>query len=308
MITRDGKLEVFENFHRDTRLPKFAPKDPPKKFEDFRVRDSDDLTRLRQEGTLIFNSSASTAVTDWGGSSNIVMMANPRDSSMMVSESDQDEIVKAPKTTKKWWGRFVQKKPKEPVYGPPLTIQEFFKTIKNSTEELNVVRTRAAGYEQAMKTALENGQTALVEKLVAGLHAAKMECQLEAIGLPRYLEEESVVQFVRQSTKKLDLTWMKNFTRIIPARVIDKKKIADEHSIFDNYAILHYDPEGISKADTKEEVARKKDPILFGLIEDRRRLYFLGDWEDEFCNLTLDRVADEIGEAAIKNLENDKPV
>jgi hypothetical protein len=47
-------------------------------------------------------------------------------------------------------------------------------------------------------------------------------------------------------------------------------------------------------ADTKEEIARKKDPILFGLIEDRRRLYFVGDWEDEYCNLTLDKIADAV--------------
>jgi len=294
MITKDGKLEVFENFRKDTRLPKFQPKKP----EVDQLRHADYAAKSDNQSPIFFSSNSTAVTTQWA-SGGMVMMSNPISGLSVAQQSDQSS-QKVP-----FWDRILSRRPKPPTYGPPITIQEFFKSIKNSVEELNVVRTRAAGYEKAIKAAIENGQTALVEKLTAGLNAAKLECQLEAIGLPKYIEEDSVVQFVRQSTKKVDLTWMVNFTRVIPAPIIEKKKLADDHLIFDNYAIMHYDPEGTGKAATKEEIERKKDPILFGLIEDRRRLYFIGDWEDEFCTLTLDSIADSIGDAAIKNLAAD---
>jgi hypothetical protein len=60
--------------------------------------------------------------------------------------------------------------------------------------------------------------------------------------------------------------------------------------IFDNYVILHFDPEGKSTQLTEEEIRRKKDPILFGVFGESRRLYFIGDWKDEFCDLTLEEL------------------
>ena len=296
MITKDGKLEVFENFKKDYRLPKFQP---PKPATD-ELKHADYASKSDNQSPSIFISSNSTAITSSWAGGGMVMMSNPVSGGLTVAARNDQSVQKVP-----FWDRILSRKPKPPTYGPPLTIQEFFRSIKNSVEELNVIRTRAAGYEKAIQAAIANGQTALVEKLTAGLHAAKVEAQLEAIGLPKYLEEDSVVQFVRQSTKKVDLTWMVNFTRIIPAPIIEKKKLADEHGIFDNYAIMHYDPHGTGKADTKEEIERKKDPILFGLIEDRRRLYFIGDWEDEYCHLTLDSIADSLGDEAIKNLAAD---
>jgi hypothetical protein len=296
MITKEGKLEVFENFRRDIRLPKYQPKKPEVdtlKHSDYQVQKSDN------QSPGVFFSSNSTAITTQWTSGNIVMMTNPV-SGMTVAERNDQSEGKVP-----FWDRILSRRPKPPTYGPPMTIQEFFKSIKNSVEELKTVRSRADGYERAIKAALENGQTALVERLTAGLHSAKFEAQLEAIGLTKYLEEASVVRFAKRSLEKVDLTWMVNFTRIIPAPIIEKKKLADDLLIFDNYAIMHYDPEGTGKADTKEEIERKKDPILFGLIEGRRRLYFIGDWEDEFCTLTLDDIADCIGDEAIKNLAAD---
>lgn len=40
---------------------------------------------------------------------------------------------------------------------------------------------------------------------------------------------------------------------------------------------------------------KDKDPILFGTFQDRKqkvcvdRFYYLGDWVDEYCDLTLDQ-------------------
>lgn len=44
--------------------------------------------------------------------------------------------------------------------------------------------------------------------------------------------------------------------------------------------------------------------ILFGLIEGRRRLYVVGDWVDEICDLTMDQIADSIGNDAIGEIKH----
>jgi len=38
----------------------------------------------------------------------------------------------------------------------------------------------------------------------------------------------------------------------------------------------------------------KKDPIAFGKIEETDRYYFITDWEDEFCDLTLEDIVDQL--------------
>jgi hypothetical protein len=203
-----------------------------------------------------------------------------------------------------WWFALLGKRPK-PQQSGRISIEQFFTSVHNSARELDLVRNRAAGYEQAMLRAKQAGQQALLEQLKAGMNAYKMETQLLALGLPRFLEEQDLVKFYKQSKKGLRLDWVKNFVRQVPQEVLAKKIRADEIGIFDNYAVLHYDPQVKSYAETEEEKVRRKDPILFGLMSGRRRLYMVGDWKDEYCDLTLDQVADALGEGSVKDLGTD---
>ena len=43
-------------------------------------------------------------------------------------------------------------------------------------------------------------------------------------------------------------------------------------------------------ADKGEEMKKRKDPILFGVIAGSNKLYFIGDWIDEYCDLRFDDV------------------
>ena len=51
---------------------------------------------------------------------------------------------------------------------------------------------------------------------------------------------------------------------------------------------------------TKKEKEIKKDPILFGVIKKSRKLYYVADWKDEVCDLTLDKMFSELGENVLK--------
>jgi hypothetical protein len=185
-----------------------------------------------------------------------------------------------------------------------LSVEQFFSSVHNSQREIEVVTERARGYELAMVKASRAGQQALFEQLTDGLHANRMEAQLVAIGMARYLSEEDLVRFYKKSDRGMRLDWIKNFTRQIPDEILVKKVRADGIGIFDNYAVLHYDPDVKSWAETqKEREEHMRDPILFGLMRGRRRLYVVGDWVDEYCNLTLDQVADALGKEVVREIE-----
>jgi len=114
----------------------------------------------------------------------------------------------------------------------------------------------------------------------------------------KFVTEKQIMELYdkTETSKNLKLTWVENFGRIIPDAILKAKEIADEKKIFDNYVILHYDPENNGEALTKKEIEKKKDPILFGVFRKSRKLYYIADWKDEYCDLTLDEMFNTLGD------------
>jgi len=48
--------------------------------------------------------------------------------------------------------------------------------------------------------------------------------------------------------------------------------------------------EQIYRLTRKRRDEKRKDPILFGVIAGSNKLYFIGDWIDEYCDLRFDDV------------------
>jgi hypothetical protein len=92
------------------------------------------------------------------------------------------------------------------------------------------------------------------------------------------------------------------YTRVIPKNILKRKKELDKYKFFSKYVIYHYWDEKLEKKkEKKEKLSSKeksdmKDPILFGVREDQPdKLYFIADWEDEYCDLTFTDLIDELG-------------
>lgn len=172
-------------------------------------------------------------------------------------------------------------------------IFKFFEQVKlTSKESQRKYVERIEPYMVALKQANELGQKALADKLTAEIFNNKYESILYAENFHYKITEEELVYFVKKTEKGVRLDYIENFVRPIPKEVAEIKKKADSLLVFDNYCILHYDPELKSYKQTKEqeeELRRKKsDPILFGMINGSRNLYYITDWIDEYCNLTLE--------------------
>lgn len=173
-----------------------------------------------------------------------------------------------------------------------LTILDFFKLLPENFNDLKSFENISDQYEKALLQANELGQIALADKLTNQIVVAKYELQLIQYKLTKYVTEKQLITFYEQvkDEKNLKLTWIKNFTRVIPEDVYALKKASDSYNVFDNYVILHYDPNEENEELTEEEKEKKKDPILFGVIQNSRKLYYIADWKDEFCDLTLEEM------------------
>ena len=179
---------------------------------------------------------------------------------------------------------------------PQMDAIKFFTTVKlTSKESAETYRDRVSKYLKAVHNANMIGQTALVEKLLSEMIANKYEALLYSTGKYYVITEEQLVNFAKKTEKSIDLCYIKNYARPIPSDVIDQVAKVNELEVFDNYVVLFYDSKGTSKRETKKEEAKRKDPIIFGVIAGSNKLYYITDWVDEYCDLTLEKFVDIIG-------------
>ena|SRR3990167_7558810 len=183
-----------------------------------------------------------------------------------------------------------------------ISPQLFFKYAKKKFGLLEDVRMkgRIQRLEKAFYNAVENGQDALSEKLINEVARETRESVLYAKGIRHFVERDDINKH-KWNIKggHISDTKFKDFTRVIPKDVLSKKKKYE--NVFDDFIIFHYwDEDSAKKAEknekmSKEEVSKMRDPILFGVIKETNRLYFIADWEDEFCDLKFEDIIDVIG-------------
>jgi hypothetical protein len=269
MITTSNKLEIFENF---VSIPKATKKEE------------------NSSGTI--SVSNMTSFISGGPERD----ANSLTDSIEVRAVDYFHYLHMHEHSLKSWIRlkgaellFPKKKITKIRYQ---SVDEFFNDVKSSIKTLEVNPSSVEFYTNAIETAKSNGQIAFLEILRDKKDGVLAETKLLEVGEVKYVTEEDVVKFYKKANLKnrmLKLTWIKNYARMIPEDVIEAKKKFDGSELFDNYVILHFDKFDNSTQMTKAEVEKAKDPILFGVLKGTRNLYFIGDWIDEYCDLTLDK-------------------
>lgn len=178
-----------------------------------------------------------------------------------------------------------------------------FKFIKKKFGILEgvIIKRRLDKLEKAAYQAIENGQEVLADKFIRELSRETRESVLYAKGIRHFVERADVMK-VKNNIKggHISDTLYKDFTRVIPKDVIEKKKKVED--CFDGFVIYHYYDKEVEKKLAKkqkmtpDEERKMKDPILFGIIKETDRLYFIADWEDEYCDLTFDEIVDVVGE------------
>jgi len=181
--------------------------------------------------------------------------------------------------------------------GKDLNPALVFRLIKNKFNTIGDLK-----YKSRMKKIkaladkyLKLGHNALAEKFQKELLEEIVFAELKGAGISLYIEKSFINKYkYKVKGGHISDTKFKDYTKEIPEDILKRKKQLDKMKMFTDYVIYHYwDEKAEAKKEKKEKItpeekARMKDPILFGIRKEMPdRLFFIGDWIDEHCDLTF---------------------
>lgn len=181
-----------------------------------------------------------------------------------------------------------------------LNPSEYFEYVKNK-KNIATDESLTAVYENCLDLLNKyntTGQIAGMKKLFFHLQCIEKERELVKLGINTFVYKDDIEDYIDHiADDVVKIIELENYEREIPDDIVKTiEKVKDKfdrlYIIFTDYA----NKEGRKVAAEK----REKDPILFGaFIDDKSkiivdRFYFLGDWVDEYCDLTLDKLVSEV--------------
>ena len=161
-------------------------------------------------------------------------------------------------------------------------------TLKNS---INAFVTLAEKYKKT-------GQIKATEKLMYLAEVMKKEEKLIELGINTFIYKDTIEDYITKvADKTVKIVELSRYMREIPDEIVETvSKVKD---IFDELYVVFTDYTGKEERRVEKE-RRDKDPILFGAFKNNAvvadRFYFLGDWIDEYCDLTLDKLIEQYKE------------
>lgn len=185
---------------------------------------------------------------------------------------------------------------------------EYFEQVKSRKQTMT-----AAGLSQLYENCLalleeyqRSGQIAAQKKLLFHIDNITREKKLLDLGIDTFVYKSDVDDFIHMvDNKVVKIVELENYQRRIPEEII--QKIERCKGIFDKMYVVFTD---YTKREERrvEAIKREKDPILFGTFQDTatrtvvERFYFIGDWTDEYCDLTLDKMVAVVKEKADRDI------
>lgn len=141
------------------------------------------------------------------------------------------------------------------------------------------------------------GQVKGARKLLFHLECIERERKIVAAGINMFIYRDDIEEYIDSIAKDVvKIIELENYEREIPDEIV---RVIEAHKDkFDHLYVLFTDYTGKVERQIEKE-RRSADPILFGTLQDDNtqtvvdRFYYLGDWEDEFCDLTLDKMVGE---------------
>ena len=184
----------------------------------------------------------------------------------------------------------------------PSTYFEYVKGMKdkiNDTDQQLVIDNILKMIEKCKIT----NQTAMAKRLAHQAKLAVRELDVAKQGFDVYVDRKVIEKFIQDvEGKAIKIIELSEYTREIPDDQIDKITLAQK--LFDKLYIIYTD---YALKDTKKvaKERRDKDPIVFGAFLDNDgdmktkiyvedRLFFICDWVEEKCDLTLEEIAKDI--------------
>lgn len=183
---------------------------------------------------------------------------------------------------------------------------EYFNDLKSkkhkwNTEKLKLLQENTS---KLLQKAYSLGQESVCKKLLFNVDVIQKEKKLFDLGVDTFIYKDDVLHYIgKVADEAVKIIELKKYPREIPDEISEKIIELKKKKIFDEYVIVFTDYTGEAEREVAKE-RRRKDPILFGVFKKDDniidRFYFLGDWEDEYCDLTLDKMVEEMSSEGIE--------
>lgn len=168
----------------------------------------------------------------------------------------------------------------------------YFTYVKNRLKENTVkaLEPKVKRLKALAEEAMECEQTAVKEELLKFMVISIREMECIEAGYGKYVTRDDIEKFIKNvKGKTISFDELSKFPRVLPKDVRDILKEVQFTKIFDEFHILHNNPTNSTVKTNKEKII-EKDPILFGRFSyDPERFFYITDWEDEYCDLTLEK-------------------
>lgn len=299
VINGTPRLRVFEDFFIEESLPKWRK---------IKVElDNEDVAKDDSKGTSdpSWNWNGNGSITGRRSKRNLLGSAKRDRISYVNRAADRSSMGQAVWQTEKkksWFRRMFEKfvgsekgEPVEKVFGQVKTAM-----MSPTNEELIKARKIVDTVEKNLRA---SGQYEIAERLEGNRSVLEAEVALVSAGSLKYISEEQIIQFMLKSERGVRMEFLRYYPNIMPQDVAKTKIVFDGLLVFDNYCVLYFDP-GTAKFSLVREIeddaarAKRRDPILFGMIHGSRKLYYVADWVTKDDDITLEKLETVLGEKA----------
>lgn len=192
--------------------------------------------------------------------------------------------------------------------GSELTPQQYFEEIKDRKHHITdaeLVKVYDNCLDLLNKYKI-TGQQKGMRKLMFHLECIEKEREIVKMGINTFIYRDDIEEYIDSVAKDtVKIIELENYEREIPDEIVEV--VAAVKDKFDQLYVVFTDYTGKVERQVEKE-RREKDPILFGTFQNPSnrtvidRFYYLGDWEDEYCDLTLDKMVNETEKAGKRNI------
>lgn len=189
-----------------------------------------------------------------------------------------------------------------------LSPQEYFDIVKERKQHITDEQLVAI-YDNCLELLNKykiTSQTRGMEKLLFHLNCIEKEREIVKMGINTFVYCDDIEFYISEvASDVVKIIDLESYEREIPDEIVEIiSKVKDK---FDQLYIVFTDYTGKVERQVAEE-RRRKDPILFGTFQNVKtrsvidRFYYLGDWVDEYCDLTLDKMVNETKKVGQRNI------
>jgi uncharacterized FlaG/YvyC family protein len=196
----------------------------------------------------------------------------------------------------------------------PLPPPDFFNKMKDQRHTITK-ETLDTFYQQGTAEAdkfIKTGQREAAEHILYHLNNIRREYTALEAGYDKYVFRDDLEFYIKEvSQKVVKIIDIENFPRSIPDE--QALEVMKAKAYFDQLYVVFTDYTG----EVERKIAKKDrahDPIVFGVFVDKKkniwnhRFYYITDWVDEYCDLTLDKFLTEMlesgyGDRSIQTIE-----